>query len=144
MPTAIGEDEPVSMVDPILEMLPLFSQSRIAAELAETFEEFLDRREVPFLEDLLNNNLLSEFVRYRSDAGHELMSSAPPSYAGNEQKGLAFVAAGEQRGVRNSKYALAPLVSVTDDKFAHMQASINIANEVSDSRIEGRIATNIA
>ena len=108
------------MVVPIREILPLFSQNRIVAELIEIFGNLLDPKAIPWLEDLVNAHSLTDFVAWREDAGFELMSSAPPSYAVNEHNGLAHVAAGRQSGVRNSQKALDPLILVTDNKLKHL------------------------
>ena len=83
------------------------------------FPDLFEIGEVPFLEDLMNSNLL-DFLRWRVDLGFDILEQAPPSYAVNAQKGLASVATGRQAGVRGSKSSLDPLLDIDDDKFRHL------------------------
>ena len=110
--------------------MPRFSQSRIVAELKDTFGEFLDISNIPFLEDLLNFNILFDYLDHRQSMNLDCMSPAPPTYAVNKHKSAAFVSAGRQGGVRSSKNALEPLVDVVDDKLTHLTKSLELAAEV--------------
>jgi hypothetical protein len=119
--------EGVEVGSPLREILPLVSQSRIAAELVEAFGGLLRIEAVPFLEDIMNSHDLTDFIRRRNDCGGDAWALAPPSYAVNVMKAKAFVAAGRQCGVRTSKLALDPLVCIEDDKVAHLEACLDLA-----------------
>ena len=89
-------------------ILPLISQARITAEFVESCGGLLCSEDVPFLEDIMNSSELTDFIRRRNDDGDDALALAPPSYAVNEMKAKAMVAAGRQCGVRTSKLALDP------------------------------------
>ena len=109
-------------------VLPLISQARITAEFVESCGGLLCAEDVPFLEDIMNSSELTDFIRRRNDDGDDALALAPPSYAVNEMKAKAMVAAGRQCGVRTSKLALDPLVAVDDDKASHLAKALELAD----------------
>ena len=108
-------------------ILPIISQARIAGEVAATFNGLISVDQVPFLEDLVNASSLIDFASWRLSEGHSLEELCPPCYAVNEFKSKAYISAGRQAGVADSKLAIDPLINERSDPREHFNQALDLA-----------------